>query len=419
MADEIITGLDIGSNTIRVAVCKASTGEDGAPRLHVIGAVASPSGGMHKGAVSSMEDAVSAISKALEKAERMTGVALNSAWVAIAGQSIVVQESRGVIGVSRPQGEIAEDDVERAMEAARTVATPSNYDILHVIPKSFTVDGQRGVKDPVGMNGIRLEVDAVIIEALSSHIKNLTKSVYRTGLDIDDLVYAPLGTAEAVLSQRQRELGVCVVNIGSATTSLAIFEEGDLLHTAVLPVGGDHVTNDIAIGLRTSIETAEKVKMAYGNAVPDAVDRKHQFALRDFGAETDDVVKRRFVAEIIEARMEEIFEAIDAELRKIDRSGMLPVGILFTGGAMKLEGSLEVAKRVLRLPCAVGTPLGITSVIDEALDPAFATAIGLAAWGRGIRELHGKKFNFGNFFKFKSVDKVADQMKKWMKSLIP
>ena len=419
MADEIITGLDIGSSTIRVAVCKVTPGEDGSPRLHVIGAVASPSGGMHKGAVSSMEDAVSAISKALEKAERMTGIALNSAWIAIAGQSIVIQDSRGVIGVSRPQGEIEEDDVERAMEAARTVATPSNYDILHVIPKSFTVDGQRGVKDPVGMNGIRLEVDAVIIEALSSHIKNLTKSVYRTGLDIDDLVYSPLGMAEAVLTQRQRELGACVVNIGSATTSLAVFEEGDLLHTAVLPMGGDHVTNDIAIGLRTSIEIAEKVKMAYGNAVPDAVDRKQQFALRDFGAETDEVVKCRFVAEIIEARMEEIFEAIDAELRKVDRSGMLPVGVLFTGGAMKVEGAIDVAKRVLRLPCAVGTPIGITSVIDEAHDPAFATAIGLAAWGNGIREMHGRKFNFGNFFKFKSVDKVAEQMRKWMKSLIP
>ncbi len=419
MADEIITGLDIGSSTIRVAVCKIATGEDGAPHLHVVGAVSSPSAGMHKGAVSSMEDAVSSISKALEKAERMTGAGLNSAWVSIAGQSIVVQESRGVVGVSRPQGEIQEDDVERAMEAARTVATPSNYEILHVIPKSFTVDGQRGIKDPVGMNGIRLEVDAVIIEALSSHIKNLTKGVYRTGLDIDDLVYAPLATAEAVLTQRQKELGACVVTIGSATTSMAVFEEGDLLHTAVLPLGGDHVTNDIAIGLRTSIDVAEKVKLAYGHAVPDAVDRKHQFALRDFGAEAEDVVKRRFVAEIIEARMEEIFEAIDGELRKIDRSGMLPVGVLFTGGAMKLEGSVEVAKRVLRLPCAIGTPIGMTSVIDEAHDPAFATAIGLSAWGHGIQEMHGKKFNFGKFFKFKSVDKVKDQMQKWLKSLIP
>ncbi len=420
MADQIITGLDIGSSTIRVAVCKINPKDEAAARLQVIGATASPSSGIHRGAISSMEEAVTAISKALETAERMTGVALNSAWVAIAGQSILVQESRGVVGVSRPQGEIQEDDVERAMEAARTVATPSNYEILHVIPKSFTVDGQRGIKDPVGMTGIRLEVDAVIIEALSSHIRNLTKTVYRTGLDIDGEVYAPLATAEAVLTQRQKELGVCVANIGAATTTIAVFEEGDLLHTAIIPLGGDHITNDIAIGLRTSIEIAEQVKLAHGNAVPDAVDRKHQFSLRDFGAESDEVIKQRFVAEIIEARLEEIFEAIDNELRKIDRSGMLPVGCFFTGGTLKLEGSIDVAKRVLRLPSAYGVPMGISSVLDEVQDPAFATAIGLAAWGYGIQEMHGKGFNFGRLFnKFKSVDKVADRVRQWMKSLIP
>jgi cell division protein FtsA len=419
MADEIITGLDIGTSTIRVAVCKTAQGEDGKPKLHVIGAIASPSAGMHRGAVSSMEDAVSAVSKALEKAERMTGAGLNSAWVSIAGQSILVQESRGAVAVARPESEISEDDVERSMEAARTVAVPSNYEILHVIPKGFAVDGQRGVKDPVGMTGIRLEVDAVIIEALNSHMKNLTKCVYRTGLDIDDLVYAPLATAEAVLTQRQKELGVCLVTVGSATTSLAVFEEGDLLHTAVLPIGGDHVTNDIAIGLRTSIEIAEQVKLAYGHAVPDAVDRKEQFVLRDFGAESDDVIKRRFVTEIIEARMEELFESLDNELRKIDRSGMLPVGAVFTGGAMKMEGAIDVAKRVLRLPCALGTPVAVSSVIDEAHDPAFATAIGLAAWGHGIKEMSGGRFNFGKILRLKSVDRVAEQLRKWMKSLIP
>jgi cell division protein FtsA len=419
MADEIITGLDIGTSTVRVVVCKVVPDEDNQSQLQVIGAVSSPSQGMHKGAVSSMEEVVSAISKALERAERMTGIAINHAWVGIAGQSIVVQESRGVVGVSRPQGEIAEDDVDRAMEAARTVATPSNYEILHVIPRSFTVDGQRGVKDPVGMNGIRLEVDAVIIEALSSHIKNLTKSVYRTGLEIDDVVYAPMATAEAVLSQRQRELGVCLVNIGSATSSLAVFEEGDLLHTAVLPMGGDHVTNDIAIGLRTSIEIAEQVKLATGNAVPDAVDRKQQFSLRDYGAEADDQIKGRFVAEIIEARMEEIFEAIDAELRKVDRSGMLPVGVVFTGGAMKLPGAIEVAKRVLRLPCSLGQPNQIQSLIDESHDPAFATAIGLTVWGKGIKDLHGHKFNLGNLLKFKGIGKAKDLLGKLFKSLKP
>ena len=338
MADDILTGLDIGSSMIRVAVAHVMPGEDGKPRLHVIGAVSSPSFGVHRGAISSLEDAVSAISKALEKAERMTGVAINSAWVGIAGQSILVQESRGVIGVSRTDADIKEDDVERAMEAARAVATPTNYDILHVIPKSFTVDGQRGVKDPVGMNGIRLEVDALIIEALASHIKNLTKSVYRTGLDIDDLVYTPLATAEAVVTQRQKELGVCVLNIGASSTTLAVFEEGDLLHTAVLPFGGDHITNDIAIGLRTSIDIAEQVK---------------------------------------------------------------------------------IAKHILRLPCSLGIPAGISSVIDEAHDPTFATAIGLAVWGHAIRGAGKGKFSLGSLLKFKSVDKVADQLRKWMKSLVP
>ncbi|MEK9155569.1 MAG: cell division protein FtsA [Patescibacteria group bacterium] len=419
MADDILTGLDIGSSTIRVAVAQLMPGEDGKPRLHVIGAVSSPSFGVHRGAISSLEDAVSSISKALEKAERMTGVAINSAWVGIAGQSILVQESRGVIGVSRTDAEVKEEDVERAMEAARSVATPTNYDILHVIPKSFTVDGQRGVKDPVGMNGIRLEVDAVIIEALASHIKNLTKSVYRTGLDIDDLVYTPLATAEAVLTQRQKELGVCVLNVGASSTTLAVFEEGDLLHTAVLPFGGDHITNDIAIGLRTSIEVAERIKMQYGHAIPDHVDRKAQFALADFGIEGDETVKTRFIAEIIEARLEEIFEAADNELRKIDRSGMLPVGAVLTGGSIKLDGVIDVAKRILRLPCSLGVPTSVSSVIDEAHDPAYATAIGLAVWGNAIRGVGKGKFSLGSLLKFKSVDKVADQLRKWMKSLVP
>lgn len=418
MAEGSIVGLDIGSSTVRVAVAQPLPGEDGKPRLHIIGAVAMPSAGVHRGSVSSMEEAVSAVSKVLERAERMTGVALNAAWVSIAGQNILVQESRGVVGVTRPNGEIREDDVERAMEAARTVATPSNYEILHVIPKSFTVDGQRGVKDPVGMNGIRLEVDAVIIQALASHIKNLTKSIYRTGLDIDDLVYAPLATAEAVLTQRQKELGVCVVNIGASSTTLAVFEEGDLIHTAVLPIGGDRITSDVGTILRVPPEIAEKVKLTYGHAVPDAIDRKHTFSLKELGADVDEVIKRRFIAEIIESRVEELFEAVDAELRKVDRSGMLPVGVMLTGAGAKLDGIVDVARRVLRLPCALGAPVGISSVIDEVHDPAFATAIGLAVWGYTIKGMNTSKF--GNLFsKFKSVDKVAEQIGKWFKTLVP
>lgn len=418
MADAFITGLDIGTSTIRVAVCKPSVTPEGKKTLTVVGAVSSPSGGMHRGGVSSMEDAVAAVSKALEKAERLTGAGIDRVWVSIAGQSIAVQESRGAVAIARPNAEIAEDDVARVMEAAKTVAVPANYEILHVIPKSFAVDGQRGVKDPVGMTGIRLEVEAVIIEALNSHMKNLTKCVYRTGLDIDDLVYAPLATAEAVLTDRQKQLGVCVVSIGASSTTLAVFEEGDLLHTAVIPLGGDHVTTDIAIGLRTSIEVAERVKVNMAHAVPDAIDRKDQFSLRDFGAEADDVVKRRFVAEIAEARMEELMEAIDTELKKCDRSGMLPVGVVFTGGAVRLQGTLDVAKRVLRLPAAIGQLLELESVVDEAHDPAFMTALGLSAWGFRMSQMQPSRFRLPSL-PIPAMGEVATRLRGWLKTLVP
>ncbi len=417
MADEIITGLDIGSSNICVVVGQPVPGEDGRPSLHITGAISVPSVGIHKGSISSMEDAVSSISKALESAERMTGTPVNRSWVSIAGHHILVQESKGVIGVSRSDGEIREEDVERAIEAARTVATPSNYEILHVIPKSFTVDGQQGVKDPVGMNGIRLEVDAVIIQTLSSHIKNVTKSVYRTGLDIEDLVFSPLAVAEAYLTTRQRELGVCLVDIGASTTTIAVFEEGDMLHTAVLPIGGDHITNDVAIGLRTSLDVAENVKIAKGHSVPDEVDKKEVFSIKDFGSSEDEEVKARFVAEVIEARVEELFEAIDDQLRRIDRSGMLPVGIVLTGGSTKLEGLVDVAKRVLRLPASIGVPVGISSVIDEVQDPSFATAVGLSAWGFTIHQSAGGKGRFN--FSVKGFDDATGKLKKWFKTLIP
>ncbi len=415
MAEQIITGLDIGSSAIRVVVGQIMPNEDGAPSLHITGAVEAASSGIHKGSISSMEDAVSSVSKALEYAERMTGIAVNRAWISIAGHNILVQESRGVIGVSRPDGEIKDEDVERAIEAARTVATPSNFEILHVIPKSFTVDGQQGIKDPVGMTGIRLEVDALIIQSLSSHIKNVTKSIHRTGLEIEELVFSPLATAEAVLTHRQRELGVCLVDIGATTSTVAVFEEGDLLHTAVLPMGGDHITHDIAIALRTSLDVAENIKIQIGNANPHAVSAGEEYRLSDFGSSEEDVVKADFVAEVINARAEEIFEAVDDELRKIDRSGMLPVGIVLTGGAMKLEGMVDVGKRIMRLPAAIGSPASVSSVIDEVRDPAYSTAVGLALWGFAVSTV--KKGGFS--LRIGGMDKLLEQVKKLLKRLIP
>ncbi len=419
MSEEIFTGLDIGSYAVRVAVGKLVPSNEGREQMHIIGAVEVPSAGVNKGTVTNLEDAVSSISRALEQAERITGLPINNAWAGISGGHILSQESRGVIGVGRSDGEIRDEDVERAIEAARTVATPTNYEIIHVIPKSFTVDGQRGIKDPVGMNGIRLEVDALIIQGLGSQIKNLTKAIYRTGLDIEDLVYSILATAEAVITDRQKELGVCVVNIGASTTSMVVFEEGDVMHTAVLPFGSDNVTKDLVFGLRTSIEVAEQVKLHYATCHPDEIQKKDEINLAELGAPEDELVGRKFVAEITEARVQEIFEHVDKELKKIDRSGMLPAGVILTGGGSKLVGLLDVAKSVLRLPVSIGSAIGITSVIDRTGDPSMTTAIGLALWGYHIRG-SGKKGGIGNLIgKFGNVDKLTSGLKNLFKSLKP
>lgn len=419
MTEEIFTGLDVGTYSIRVAVGKLMPASKGGEQIHMIGAVEAPSMGVSKGTITNLEDAVSSISRALEAAERITGVALNKAWVGINGSHIISQESRGVVGVGRSDGEIREEDVERSIEAARTVATPTNYEIIHVIPKGFTVDGQRGVKDPVGMNGIRLEVDALIIQGLGSQIKNLTKAVYRTGLDIEDLVFSILATAEAVVSERQKELGVCVLNIGAATTSLVVYEEGDVLHTAVLPIGSDHVTSDIAIGLRTSIEVAEQVKLNHATCLPDEVTKKEEINLAEMGAAEDEVVGKKFVADITQARVQEIFEHVDSELKKIDRSGMLPAGVILTGGGAKLRGIQEVAKSSLRLPVTLGLPMGVTSVIDKINDPAMSTAIGLVLWGQHIRSLGGRS-GFGSILaRVGNLDKITSSIKNLLKSLKP
>ena len=419
MSEEIYIGLDVGSCAVRVAVGKLVPTPDGKEQIHIVGAVEVPSNGINKGTVTNLEDAVSSVSRALEQAERITGLPLNRAWVGISGSHIISQESRGVIGVGRSDGEIREEDVERSIEAARTVATPTNYEIIHVIPKSFIVDGQRGVKDPVGMNGIRLEVDALIIQGLGSQIKNLTKAVYRTGLDIEDLVFSILATAEAVVSDRQKELGVCVVNIGASTTSLVVYEEGDILHTAVLPIGSDHITSDLAIGLRTSIDVAEQVKLRYATCLPEEIGKKDEINLAELGAVEDELVGRRFVADITEARVLEIFEHVDRELQKVDRSGMLPAGVILTGSGAKLTGMLEAAKNALRLPIGLGTPIGVSSVIDRINDPGMSTAIGLVLWGRHIRGTDSGK-GFGKVMnKIPNFENIGSGLKKLFRSMKP
>lgn len=377
---EYIVGIDIGSTAVRMAVGVLSPlGER--DMINIIGMSEAPSNGVHRGVVNSIDDVVSSISMCRERLERMIGASVENVWVGISGPQILSQTSRGFIAIARADGEIQDEDVLRAVEAARTVATPSNYEILHAIPKSFTVDRQAGIKSPVGMTGTRLEVDAEIIQAPSAQIRNLTRAIYRTNLDIDDLVYSILGASHAVASEKQKKLGTAVINVGSATTSLIVFEEGDVLHTVTLPLGSEHITADLALGLRTSVDVAEEVKIKFGTAWLASVGKSEEINLRDVGSLEDEVVSMRHVAEIIEARVEEIFEKIDKELRRIDRSGMLPGGAILTGGGAKLPGMVELARKTLRLPAQLGYPGGIMTVTEAVHDLSFSTVVGLVLWG--------------------------------------
>ncbi len=419
--DRLIVGLDIGSSMIRLAVGQLvfSNEEEAGAELQILGAAEQVSQGVHKGVINSIEDVVSSVSAALEKAERLVGAPIDSVWLGISGLHVISQNSKGVVAVSKADSEITEEDINRAIEASRTIATPLNYEVLHVLPKMFSIDGQTGIKDPVGMTGIRLEVDTQIILGSSTQIKNLTKAVYRTGLEIEDLALSILAAAEAVTTPRQKELGVAVVTIGGSTTSLAVFEEGDIVHTAVIPLGSEHITNDLAIGLRTSIDIAEAVKITHGDCSSEVVSKREEIDLYELGSPEHELFKKQYIVEIVQARVEEILKKINQELGRVQRSGLLPAGVIFTGGGAKLAGLVDLAKRTLRLPATIGYPLNVSSITEKVNDVGFATAVGLVKWGSLIKDRNGSGYQQAVARKFKKVTHVSSQLKKWMKTLIP
>src|SRR3989339_273405 len=412
MKETIIAGLDIGSTSIRLVVGQQVKDDN---QLQIIGAVSVKAKGIIKGAVKSIEDVTSSISECLEKGERLVGIPMESVWISINSPYIKCEKSRGVVAVGK-------NDVERALEAARALSVPPNYEILHVIPIKFTVDSQDDIKDPIGMTGVRLEVETLIIQGLSSQIKNLTKAVFRTGLDIEDLVLSPLAAAEAVMDSEQKELGSALVNIGLSTTSLAVFEEGELLHTAVIPIGSSHITSDIAIGLRCPINLAEKIKIKYGSASSENFNKKDEIdtsELFEDGEQEEEIgmVSKKYLAEIIEARVEEIFEKIDEEFKKIDRSGMLPGGVFLIGGGTRLHDLVNAAKKKLRLPVCLGANKKISTIIDKVNETEFLDALGLVVWGSQVMK-DNTKDGFKIFGK-DTVGKMTQKAKDWFSSLIP
>ena len=389
MKNQLLAGLDIGSTEIRLVIGQLVQVENG-EKLQIVGAVSAPAEGISKGTINSIEDATSSISACLEKAERLLGVSVNSVWLGINGLNLKCDRSRGVVAVSRSDNEISQDDVNRAIEAAQALSVPPNYEILHVVPMEYKVDNQQAVKNPMGMTGVRLEVETLVIQSLSNQIKNMAKAIERANLNIDDLVFSGLATASAVLDNKQKELGVAMVNIGATTTTLVVYEEGELLHSAVLPVGSGLITADIAIGLRCPITLAERIKVKYGSAKSEQFNKKDEIDMTDLLREEDlhdeiSVISRKYVAEIIEARVEEILLRLDGEFKKINRSGMLPAGVVLVGGGAKLVDLVEVAKKVLRLPVSMGANKTVPTVVDKVNEQDYLTALGLVVWGEQFR----------------------------------
>ena len=407
--DNIIVGLDIGAHRTRTVIAKLDE-RDLLP--NIVGVGIAPSAGLRKGAIVDVNETVASITASLEDAERISGDPIHHAVVAVGGAHLLSQDSKGVIAVPHG-GEISVADVERVLEAAQAVQIPSNRKILRVISKSYTVDDQAGIRNPIGMTGVRLEVEAHIVTGLAPALKNLENAVHQSGVDVDDFVPVTLATAEAVLSKRQKELGVVVIDIGASSTGIAVFEEGVVLGTAVLPIGGDAVANDIAIGLRTGIDTAEKLKIEYGSCRPTDISDRETIDLAAISKTDNQVIDRRQLAEIIQARYHEIFSMINEELTKLERDGQLPAGAVITGGGAKIPELIELARETLGLPVQIGFPTEVDGIVDKVDDPIYATAIGLVLLGAKGNSNPGygvANVNFGKAF---------EGVKKFFKKLLP
>ncbi|MEX2160825.1 MAG: cell division protein FtsA [Anaerolineales bacterium] len=385
MSSPIVVGIDIG--TTKVCTVVARVEQDG--RVRVLGVGIEPSQGVRKGTVVDINAATRAIGHSIDKAERSSGLEITSALVSVAGSHIQSQNNRGAVGIAGHV--ISHQDVTRAIEVARAVPVPHNREVIHVIQRNFNVDGQEGIAIPVGMHGYRLEVEAHIITAAASTVENLRQCVAESNVAVSQFVLNPLASAEAVLTPTERDMGVVVCDIGGGTTDMAILIEGEVWHTMVLSVGGNHITSDIAHGLRIPFSQAEDIKIRYGHCVPAEVEAGETFAVKAFGDEKQIEINRHEMAEIIEARVEEIFNLMQQEIKRSGYDGLLPAGLVLTGGASTLRGMSELASRVMGMPVRIGKPEKLTGMVDKLQSPAFATSVGLLRWAVMMSEVVPQK----------------------------
>ncbi len=387
--DTIIVGLDLG--TTKVCAIVGELKETGL--VDIIGIGISPSHGLKKGVVVNIDSTVESIKKAVEEAEHMAGVEIQSVYVGISGSHIKGINSRGVVAIRNK--EVGPTDMARVIDAARAVNIPMDQQILHVLPQEFIIDDQDGIKDPLGMFGVRLEAKVHIITGARTSIQNIEKSCHRAGLHVNDLVLQPLASSRAVLTTEEQDLGAVVVDIGGGTTDVALFLEGSLWHTEVLPIGGNHLTNDIAIGLRTPSSEAEKIKIRYGCALSTLVKHEETLDVPSVGGRPPRLLSRQILSEIIEPRVEELFGMVQQRLKKTGFEDMFASGIVLTGGTALMEGLTEAAERFLGLPIRRGSPRNIGGLMDVVNSPIYATGVGLVLFGAENQEPAPRKFRTG------------------------
>ncbi|WP_321530843.1 cell division protein FtsA [uncultured Desulfuromonas sp.] len=399
--ENLIVGLDIG--TTKICAIIASMTDSG---LDIVGIGTSVSRGLRKGVVINIESTVDAIRKALQEAELMAGCEINSVFAGIAGAHITGFNSQGVIAIKNR--EVTSEDIQRVIDAAKAIAIPMDREVIHVIPQEFIIDDQDGIKEPLGMSGVRLESKVHIVTGAVASAQNIVKSCNKASVNVADIVLEPLASSEAVLSADEKELGVAIVDIGGGTTDLAIFVDGAIKHTAVLSLGGNHLTNDIAVGLRTPMAEAERIKHAYGSCLTSDIGKDETIEVPSVGGREPRILSRQLLAEILEPRVEEIFTLVNREIVRSGFEDLIASGVVITGGTSILPGMPELAEQIFNLPVRRGFPQGIGGLIDVVNSPIYATGVGLVIYGSKNQEINN--FSIGQE---KVFDKVMRRMKEW------
>lgn len=409
----IIAGIDIGNSQIKAVIAKINRDT---LKPEILGAGTASSNGLRRGQVVDMEETVENIRAAVQQAEAMAGVSIKRAYLSVSGLHIQTQVSRGVIAVSRADNEISQNDIDRVLHAASVVSLPPNREIIHVLPRTFIIDSAEYVKNPLGMKGVRLEADVFIIDGLSPYLRNAAKCVNENGIEVAGLVYAPLAASLAALDKNQKEYGVMNLDFGGGTSTLTIFEEADLLHSAIFPIGSRHITNDLAIALRTSMDVAERIKLEHGSTSEEEdLRRKEVIDLSAYMGEDNMMLPKKQLIRVVDARAQELLDMVGAELKKVAKNGMLPAGIVLSGGGSNLPGFATLAKEALRLPVRVAKPIHIDGVVDIVADPSYTVSVGLVLWGveqelSGIRS-RGLSLGASDGFLHKALG--------WLKNFLP